>query len=93
MDILEDDRATLDLTVTDRRRPGRADYQEAHLIALLRGEPTNANSATAEGNAVPKVRWTDDLSPDLSPARGLLIGLPIGAAMWAAIIFAVWHFT
>jgi hypothetical protein len=87
-DLLDDERATQDLTVTDRRRPGRADYENGHLIALLRDQPTIAPPATAEVDAVPKVK-TDVLSP----ARGILIGLPIGAAMWAAIIFAVWHFT
>jgi hypothetical protein len=86
-DVLNDERATLDLTVTDRRRRGRADYENGHLIALLRDQPTIAPPATTEVDAVAKVRWTDDLSP----ARGILIGLPLGVAMWAAIIFAVWH--
>jgi hypothetical protein len=54
---------------------------------LLRDQPTIAPPAATEVDAVAKMRWTDDLSP----ARGILIGLPIGVAMWAAIIFAVWH--
>jgi hypothetical protein len=85
----EDDRPPLDATPTDRRRPGRVDYQDAQLLALLRDHPTIANPATAELDAVPKVRWTDDLSP----ARGILIAIPIGAAMWAVIVFAIWCFS
>jgi hypothetical protein len=81
-----DGRPPLDATPADRRRPGRVDYQDAQLVALLRGEPTDANPATTEVDAVPKVQWTDDLSP----ARGILIAMPIGAAIWAAIVFAIW---
>ena len=60
----------------------------AILIALLRGEPTNTKPATAEVDAVPNVRWWTD---DLSPARGILIAMPIGAAVWA-VICAIWYF-
>jgi hypothetical protein len=86
-DATEDDRPPLDATLTDRRRPGRADYENAHLIALLRDQPTIADPTTAEVDAILKVRRWDD---DLSSARGILIGVPIGAAIWAAIVFAIW---
>jgi hypothetical protein len=79
-DTLEGDRPTLDMTVADRRRPGRVDYQDAQLIALLRDQPTNANAA-----AVPRMLSADELSL----ARGILIGLPVGSAMWAAIVLAI----
>ena len=87
-DPTEDDRLPPDATLTDRRRPGRVDYQDAQLIALLRDQPTKTNPASAE-DAVPKVRWTDDLSP----ARGILIAVPIGAAVWAVIVLAIWCFS
>jgi hypothetical protein len=74
----EDDRPPPDATLTDRRRPGRVDYQDAQLLALLRDQPTKTN----ESGAVPKVRWTGDLSI----ARGILIAVPIGAAIWAVIV-------
>lgn len=86
-DTVEDDRPPFGVTLRDRRRPGRVDYQDAQLIALLRGEPTNTNPVTAEVEAVPNGRRTDDLSL----ARGILIAVPIGAAMWAAIC-AFWYF-
>jgi hypothetical protein len=85
-DAPEHDRPPPDVTPADRRRPGRADYENAHLISLLRDQPTIAPPATAEVDAVPKVRRVDDLSP----ARGILIGVLIGAAIWAAIVFAIW---
>jgi hypothetical protein len=86
-DATEDDRPPLDATLTDRRRPGRVDYQDAQLIALLRDQATTADPTTTEVDAVLKVRWADDLSP----ARGVLIGVPIGAAIWA-VICAIWVF-
>ena len=80
-DAVEDDRLPFGVTLADRRRPRRVDYQDAQLVALLRGEPIDTIPATAEVDAVPNVRRTDDLSP----ARGILIAVPIGTAMWAAI--------
>ena len=87
-DAIEDDHLPLDTVLPDRRRPGRVDYQDAQLVALLRGEPTNTDPATVEVDAVAKVRWTDDLSL----ARGILIGVPIGTAMWAGIVLGLWFF-
>ena len=86
-DTLEDDRPPLDVTLVDRRRPGRMRSQNnAHLIALLRGQPTITAPATTElDDALPKVASADDLAP----ARGILIGLAISAAMWAMVISAI----
>jgi hypothetical protein len=86
-DTLEDDRPTLDVTLADRRRPGRTEYHSDHLIALLRDQPTTTNLTMAE-DAAPEVLSVDDLAP----ARGMLIGLPTAAAMWAVSIFAIWSF-
>jgi hypothetical protein len=85
-DILEDDRPPLAVTPVDRRRAGRVDYQDAQLLALLREQPTITNPATAEVDADREV-----VANDLSPALGILIGLPIGAAMWA-VISVIWYF-
>jgi hypothetical protein len=77
-----DDRPPRDVSLADRRRPGRADYENAHLIALLRGRSLTIGPATAEvdGQSV----------DDLAPARAAVVGVSIGAAMWAVIIF--WYF-
>jgi hypothetical protein len=85
-DATEDDRSPPDVTLTDRRRPGRVDYQDAQLIALLRGQSLDVEPAKAEAN--PKALSVDDLAP----ARGIIIGVSIGTAMWAVAIFAVWYF-
>lgn len=85
-DVSEDDHRSFDLTLADRRRQGRTDYQNAHLIALLRGQSFDIDPAEAEAN--PKALSVDDLAP----ARGIILGVFIGTAMWAAIVFAVWHF-
>jgi hypothetical protein len=73
-----DDRPPRDVTLSDRRRPGRTDYQNAHLIALLRGRSLNQ----VDGQSV----------DDLAPARAAVVGVSIGAAMWAVAIFAMWYF-
>ena len=84
---IEDDRPPLDVTLTDRRRPGRRDYQNADLIALLRGQSLIADPAKAETGR--KAQQVDDLAP----ARAVVVGVSIGAAMWAVIIFAIRSFT
>ena len=86
-DPTEDDRATPDATSEDRRRPGRVDYHNSHMIPLLRGEPPNSDTATAEADAAPKVWWTDDLAT----ARGIVIGVAIGTAVWVGI-GVIWYF-
>jgi hypothetical protein len=87
-DAFEDDRPPLDVTLTDRRRPGRRDYQNAHLIALLRGQSVTIDRAHAESDAAQNAQLVDDLAP----ARGVVVGVSIGAAMWAAIICAIRYF-
>ena len=84
-DASEDDRPPLDVTLTDRRRPGRRDYQNPHMIALLRGQPLIIEPKKAETG--PEARSVDDLAP----ARAVVVGVSIGAAIWAAIIMAVWY--
>jgi hypothetical protein len=82
-DAIEDDRPPLDVTLTDRRRPGRRGYQNPHLIALLR-----RGQSLVEGKGKPEAQAVDDLAP----ARAVVIGVSIGAAMWAAIIGGVWMY-
>ena len=83
-DASEDDRPPLDVTLADRRRPGRKDYQNADLIALLRGQTLITDPEKAEA-AARKTQSADDLAP----ARAVVIAVPIGAAIWTAI-FAIW---
>jgi hypothetical protein len=54
------------------------------LIGLLRRPP----SSPVEGDAA--YGCDDDTESDFGLARGLVIGLPIGAGMWGAIGLIVW---
>jgi len=80
-------------TIQDRRRPGRANYQNLHLISLLRGRSmTDAKTADAEAApTLPPVDTQDD-EDNLDASRGILNAAAISAAMWAAIIFGLYHF-
>ena len=69
----------------DRRRPGRRDYENPALIALLRSASTPAALDDAPD---PKEGWQGE--DDLSPARGVAVSLLIGVAMWSAIGAAIW---
>ena len=89
-DAAERDRPPLDVTLADRRRPGRVDYQDARLIALLRDQSLIVDPARAEADAAfPSVLPVD---PGEDAAHGTVIGAIIGASMWAGVIFAIWHF-
>ncbi len=66
----------------DRRRPGRVEYSDPDLIALLR-------KPEAEGAALPEIATGND--PDnLAPVRGIAIGLLAVAPFWAAIGGLCW---
>jgi hypothetical protein len=82
-DTVEDVRAPLDVPLTDRRSPGRRDYQNAHLIALLRSRSLTVDPA--EVDVAPRAQSVDDPAP----ARAVVVGVSIGTAMWAVIIIAV----
>jgi hypothetical protein len=76
-----DPRATVDATIPDRRRPGRIDTANPHLIALMRGrfrgdlpEPDDAGPDDAAA-----------LRDDLSAARGIGLAVLIGVLLWAVI--------
>lgn len=69
----------------DRRRPGRRNYDNPALIALLRSasKPVAAEDAPEPQSG----EWAED---DLSPARGVVVSLLIGMLMWSAIGAAIW---
>ena len=69
----------------DRRRPGRREYANPALIALLRSA---SNAAVIEDAPEPQESaWGED---DMSPARGVATSLLIGMLMWCAIGAAIW---
>ena len=89
-DTAEDDRPPNGVTLTDRRRPGRVDYQDAQLIALLRGQPIDPNPVTAEVEAVPNGRRTDDLcASPWNSNRSADWGRDVGSNMRRLVFHAV----
>jgi hypothetical protein len=84
-DTIEDKSASHGATLEDRRRPGRADYQNPHLIPLMRGDPV-ADAITAPAAATLTLPREDTRDGELG--RGILNAMLIGAAIWAATIIA-----
>ena len=60
----------------DQRRPGRIEYTNPHLIALLR--------QTASETPPPEPRVTAE-SDGLEPSRGVLVGSVAGAVIWGGV--------
>ncbi len=80
-------------TATDRRRLGRLQTDNQHLIALLRNpasvEPTPAEVAADRIGLFAYDEAEEDDS--FVPARGIAIGSLTGIAMWAMIGAGVWY--
>lgn len=72
----------------DRRRPGRIEYTNPHLIALLRRSSSPAAHA-AEGltQDEPEDLVERDRADDLRPAVGIAVGIPIAILLWVALIW------
>lgn len=92
------DKAPAVLFPRERRRPGRSDHRNPHLIALLR-QPA-AGSGPPASCVIPDVILTDGLAgrPALhengadhrSAAPGIGLGLLVAAPVWAAIVALGW---
>jgi len=79
-----------DSTLTDRRRPRRVDYKNAHLLDLLRRAGRGAEATEAADNLAAPPADSDTDVDALAPARGVLLGSLIGALAWIAIGLAIW---
>ncbi len=82
---VEDNAGSGEALLTDRRRPNRQDFENPHLIALLRGEP-GADRGLATGPATPVAQpgiASEDDRNGLAGARGIAFALLFGAVMWA----------
>jgi hypothetical protein len=80
-------------TLADRRRPGRIDYQNPHLVGLLRDSdrvPPPAEPVEELAEAAFDDETVDHDDP-LGPARGILLGMVIASGMWIVGGFAVWY--
>lgn len=67
----------------DRRRPGRADYRNLHLIALLRAG--HGASSTPDGTDRGPEQ-AEDAADDLAAARGIGIAVLLGGILWIVVI-------
>ena len=80
-------------TLPDRRRPGRVDYQNPHLIALLRQEgrqnPSDSGESKDTDAEIPGVVRSDYDHDDLGAAYGIGASILIGIAIWAVIATAI----
>jgi hypothetical protein len=76
----------------DRRRPGRKNYTNQFLIALLRRpKPTDAKpNAGAEDLLAAEYRDNGDEIDHLRASRGIATALGLGLASWVIIGTALW---
>ena len=65
----------------ERRRPGRVNFANPHLIALLRGK-------TPTGDATDAPNWAAERD-DLRPAKGIMLTVAISAVIWGAVVLVV----
>ncbi len=78
--------------LNDRRRPGRKNYTNGFLIAMLR-RPSQAGAAPdphAEKASAPEYRDDDDEVDQLGAAKGLILALAFGLASWMLIGIGLW---
>ena len=67
----------------DRRRPGRANYRNPHLIALLRA----GHGASSTPDATDRgPEQAEDTADDLAAARGIGIAVLLGGILWVVVI-------
>ena len=77
-------------TITDRRRPGRVEYENAHLVDLLRGAGSSGEPSGSADDPVVSPADSDAYDDGLAPARGVLLGSLIGSVAWIVIGLAIW---
>ena len=67
----------------DRRRPGRANYRNLHLIALLRAGHGASSTPDGTGRGPEQA---EDTADDLAAARGIAIAVLLGGILWIVVI-------
>ena len=78
---------------TDRRRRGRTQTDNPHLIALFRNPiAVEATSAAdiADQIASRAPAETDEHDPR-ALARGVVVGVSVGTLLWAMVALVAWH--
>ena len=65
----------------ERRRPGRVNFANPHLIALLRGKTPTVDATDAPNRAAER--------DDLGSAKGIMVAVAVSATIWGAAILIV----
>jgi hypothetical protein len=76
--------ATAAPALVERRRPGRVNYDNPALIELLRARAGDGTEHKLIAGPI------DDAESDLTPAKGLLIGVVLGLSVWSASGLFFW---
>ena len=86
--------AAKDAVASNRRRPGRVDTENQHLIALFR-HPTSivpTREAEAADQIAPRPPPVEADEDQLAAARGIAIAMLGGALLWGVSGFCIWRF-
>jgi hypothetical protein len=70
--------ATAAPALVERRRPGRVNYDNPALIELLRARAGDGTEHNLIAGPI------EDAESDLTPAKGILIGVVLALSMWSA---------
>jgi hypothetical protein len=68
-------------TGMERRRAGRVNFANPHLIALLRGKTPTGDTIDAPNRAAER--------DDLGPAKGIMLAAAVSAVIWGAVVLIV----
>ena len=66
---------------SERRRPGRINFTNPHLIALLRRETLIGDISDAPDETIGR--------DDLGTAKGIMLAVALSATIWAAVVLIV----
>lgn len=77
--------STIRTRLRDRRRPGRVDYNNPDLVALLRDASHPAATQDPADSSI--VFPSEDA---LGPARGIALGVVVSGLAWAVIVGSIW---
>ena len=77
-------------TLMDRWRAGRVDYQNPHLVGLLRDSDRVPLPDEPAGELADSGFDAYEDEDPLRPARGILLGIVMASGLWGAGALAVW---
>jgi len=91
-DLIERERTSAAAdAIPDRRRPGRLQHENPHLVELLRrlSNEDKPRPNTAPGTGLSDRREDGD-GNDLSAAAGIGLAMVLGSAAWVSCVSVLW---